>query len=386
MRAALFTAAARLLPAALPLAACAGGAVLDADEARRELVVSSDDDGGGASGSPLAYEHKLRGDLLRLAGEPEEAALHYRRALSADPDDFHLRVDLALALIELRQFEQAREEIAAAIDSDPTAEYAWISLAELRLALGEVEEAERAALRARRVEPGSREAELWLARLHLERGELRAAAELYRRAATADPSCGAAHRGLGRIAARDGDWAAAVRHLRIAVSLEPARGQTAAKLAEAALKSSDPAAACEVVEAVLAEGYELGASSEELREELVELLIADGRRNRALRHLRTLPEPPCGDLSAAGRRACRLERLGRDWSARERIVEAAGAAPADAPARLRLAEIELRLGRLETARLLLERFDWPADFGDRVEELKRVLQRWPELPRPASCE
>ncbi|MFO8073019.1 MAG: tetratricopeptide repeat protein [Polyangia bacterium] len=383
MRAALFTNTACLLQAAT-FAACAGGAALDADTSSRSLVVSSGP--GGASGSPLAYEHKLRADLLRLDGELEEAALHYRRALSADPDDFHLRVDLALTLIELERYEQAREEIAAAIESEPAAEYAWIALAELRLARGDVEEAERAALRAMRVEPGSREAELWLARLHLERGERRAAAELYRRAAAADPSCGAAHRGLGRIALQEGDWAAAVRHLRIAVSLEPARGESAAELAEAALKSSDPVAACEVVEAVLAEGYEPGASFEELREELVELLIEDGRWDRALRHLRTLPEPPPGDLAAAERRACRLERAGRDWPARERVVEAAGAAPAEARARLRLVEIELRLGRLETARLLLERFDWPAAYRYRAGELERALDRWPELPRPASCE
>jgi tetratricopeptide (TPR) repeat protein len=61
--------------------------------------------------TPARDESWLRADAQRRAGRPAEAERLARRGLAQDPESLQLRVVLALALLDQRRTEEAREEL-----------------------------------------------------------------------------------------------------------------------------------------------------------------------------------------------------------------------------------------------------------------------------------
>jgi len=356
----------------------AAGPSLDPDEAEDDLELPGT--GETRYGAFLSYEHVVRADLFRARGDLEEAAAELKQALVNDPDDFYLRTKYASVLTELGRYEEARRQLRRAIAGEPTAEFAWIALAELHLAEGQPDQAEDAARRAIRVEPRRHDASLWLASRLRERGEHERAAEIYGRVIEAAPDNSAAHLGLGRVNLELGNVVAAQQHLERYLELDRTEPAVVAELAEAYFEGGEAGRAIELLELAAS----LDPRNAELRERLVELLVAERLYRRAIRHVRTLP-PIVGDEERAlVRRSCWLARAGRPYLARGLIVAAHGQVPGAARVRLALAEIELRLGRLEVARSLL---DEPCDDcgvreRTRRRELVEAIEHWPELPAP----
>lgn len=70
-------------------------------------------------GNRLAVTHAQLGDLYLVANHPREAAKHYRTALEVRPRFMDIRTKYAEALIELEEFEQAREELETILEGRP---------------------------------------------------------------------------------------------------------------------------------------------------------------------------------------------------------------------------------------------------------------------------
>ena len=66
--------------------------------------------------------HNRIGNLNSYYGENEQAAAQYRRAITADPDDAVYHMNLAIALRDLKQFDQAAQELEFARDRDHSVE------------------------------------------------------------------------------------------------------------------------------------------------------------------------------------------------------------------------------------------------------------------------
>jgi len=70
-------------------------------------------------GNRIAVTHAQLGDLYLVANHPEEAARHYEAALTVRPRFMDIRSKFAESLIELGQFDRAREELETVLEARP---------------------------------------------------------------------------------------------------------------------------------------------------------------------------------------------------------------------------------------------------------------------------
>jgi Flp pilus assembly protein TadD len=87
-------------------------------------------------------------DLI-AEGHSEEAVSRYREALAIDPDFLDAWTGLALALAELKRFEEAIEAGKKLIDLDPDDPLSYTNLSRFYQQMGNVPEAEAWAAKAR---------------------------------------------------------------------------------------------------------------------------------------------------------------------------------------------------------------------------------------------
>lgn len=84
------------------------------------------------------------GDAAYRRGDPQSAAVAYRAALAADPEDLAVRYNLAASLLDADLVEQARAELDTLCRATPDDARVWAKLAELEERCGD----HRGAIRA----------------------------------------------------------------------------------------------------------------------------------------------------------------------------------------------------------------------------------------------
>jgi len=233
---------------------------------------------------------------------------------------------------------------------------AYTALAQSLLAQGKDGEALDAFQQALlREEPGEQESSAWLrgllARHHLRRGRLTLAEEVNRQALRARPEYPLALFLMGEIAARRGLWEEAERQYEAAYRQAPLPAYLMAQ-ARARAARGDRAGAEALwarAEGMVREQMAKGASAH--RRDLARLLLARGRPQEveeALRYARgeALMRRDAETLDTL---AWALFAAGKPAQARTILLEALRFGVRDARLRLRLSEVEARLGNSEAA-------------------------------------
>lgn len=136
-----------------------------------------------ARGGDVPKARVLLADLHRFRGETREAAVHYTRALEADPACVQAWLNFALLNLESGELENAELLVRRALKLDPSLGHARQVLAEVLLAKGRLPEALREADQALERSPGSSEFQVTrakaLARLGDREGARRAVEGLF---------------------------------------------------------------------------------------------------------------------------------------------------------------------------------------------------------------
>lgn len=165
--------------------------------------------------------HYVRGLVLRRLGRPAEAVLELEQALVGDPGNPALLGDLGETYAELRNYDQAQEDLSAAVRADPTSAVPWMRLARYHLGtLLQVGSGLEAAENAARLSPGSAEALGLLGWGLYLNGRPADALPVLRRAVSVDPRSAEAQYHLGIVEAEVGTTAGARRAFQRAVDLD----------------------------------------------------------------------------------------------------------------------------------------------------------------------
>ena len=95
------------------------------------------------------------GNLYMDAAMYEQANDYYRSALAVEPEDVHLRTDLATSLLMMGQAREALTELEHCVEHDPEHGKTWYWKGLAHVELGEYEEGEAAFVRALELMPGA---------------------------------------------------------------------------------------------------------------------------------------------------------------------------------------------------------------------------------------
>ena len=176
---------------------------------------------GGAAESAL---HKAQGDALLDQGDWFGAAASYRLALALEPANAAACNNLALALKEAGQREEALQAAQQALQLDPRSINSLYLLATLAFDAGELDQACTHAQRAVEVEPGFGAGWSFLGNCLREQGKAALSADAYRKAVTLDPADAVSHSNLLMILQAEGSLTQAelfVEHRRWAEKFAP---------------------------------------------------------------------------------------------------------------------------------------------------------------------
>jgi tetratricopeptide (TPR) repeat protein len=171
-------------------------------------------------------------NALAHRGHPEEAIVHYRRALPHATDSSPYE-NLGLVLHQLGKLDEAIAEYQQALAIDPDSFRAHENLGGALAAQGRLSEAMEHFRRALEIEPRSAKAHCGLGQvLFLQKRIDEAVAEFFR-AIELDPRSAVAHNNLGGAFAEQGEIDAAIAHFEEAVAFDPRYLQAHLNLARA---------------------------------------------------------------------------------------------------------------------------------------------------------
>jgi Flp pilus assembly protein TadD len=172
--------------------------LLDDDRAANELAIAQWEDLLRDHPENPAGHYNL-GVAWATAGDLEQAALHYERALALAPGDAATHHYLASVYYRLGRLEPALEHYAAAVAHDPSFVDAHVVLGYLLTRRGEHERAILHLERALELDPGLARAHDFLGQAHERRGARSQALECYRRALALDPTLDDVRQAIGRL-------------------------------------------------------------------------------------------------------------------------------------------------------------------------------------------
>lgn len=171
------------------------------------------------------------GWTLFQAGRTGEAVAEYQRALTLNPKQAKAHNNLALAMVELDDFEGAARHFQASLDIEPAAEiYSDLGFAKARL--GRSEEALADYRKALALDPDCASAHINLAVLSVQSGDFAAAESHYRKALAGRPTA-QTYNGLGYALAQQGRSGEAIAEYRRAIDVDPRFTPAYNNLAEA---------------------------------------------------------------------------------------------------------------------------------------------------------
>jgi superkiller protein 3 len=160
-----------------------------------------------------------------------EAVAEYRRALAANPNHVKANNNLALALLELGQLEEAAGHFKTSLQFEPKAEiYSDLGFAVARL--GKSDEAFADYQKALELDPNCASAHANLAVAFVQTGKLDEAESHYRKALSGRPTA-ETHNGLGFVLARQGRVDEAIAEFQKAIDINPKFTPAYNNLAEA---------------------------------------------------------------------------------------------------------------------------------------------------------
>ena len=255
--------------------------------------------------------------LAQLAlrdGRPRDAVSIYRQALERAPESAQLRYALGMALRDLGELDEARDQLGKATAGAGTSTSGWLDcsdpvLAEvgdlasgagvhLRRAMyafraGDFELEHEELLHAVEADPENAEAQRRLAATYAKRGELEQATQHFDRSLELEPEHAATVYDLAEVTRASGQLDQARALYRQALELSPGFPNPHARLADLAFSQGRLDEAVEHYSEVL----ELSEEYEELRIPFALALVRSGERDRGLEQLslaleRVPPEDP----------------------------------------------------------------------------------------------
>ncbi len=210
------------------------------------------------------HSHCRAGDAFAGAGELEEAARMYQRALQLNPRSAEAHTKLGLLLIQGNRFDEGLRHLRTVVEHHPDSGEARLTLAGLLADTGRLEEAEEHCRAALRLNPESAGAHYTLGFVLAERGNADGALAHYQKAAELQPDSAEAHNALALVLARLGRLEEAIACERKALAINPAFAEAHVNLGAALAEHGDIAEAITHYERAL----ELKPDSQEARRNL----------------------------------------------------------------------------------------------------------------------
>lgn len=183
------------------------------------------------------------------AGNAQEAIPLYREALRQRPDEHYIRVNLADALAEIDQLEEAASLYLETLRREPTHLPALLSYADLLLRQSQTEKAIEVYERAVQLDPSNTTARTNLGVTLAQEGRYGDAEKHLAEAAALEPDSAEAHFNLGLVQRDGGNSKAAVESFRTALRLRPNLIEAAHQLARI-LATDEDATVRDAAEAV----------------------------------------------------------------------------------------------------------------------------------------
>jgi protein O-GlcNAc transferase len=205
------------------------------------------------------------------------AAQYLEKALEAEPGDYGIQFNLALAYSLGGKDELAVSGYKKALELKPGLYEAQLNLGIVLVRLGKPAEAAPYLEAAAAARPKEIRPRRYLADALFDAGEFARAAESYRVAIELDPKSAAAELGLGRASARTNQFKEAEAHFRRAAEIDPALKETLLELGPLYEKNGDTAGAIAI--------YRQFPDSVAARERLGRLLAETGNAAEAIPHL-----------------------------------------------------------------------------------------------------
>lgn len=291
--------------------------------------------------APHSYEHFVRGELARVAGDFELALGHYEMARAGAADDPLLLARIAEVSDSMGDRDRARRALDEGERLDPDAEVIWSTRGAIAERHGELEQAIESYARAAALSEGHEESVIALSRVLRESGaEARANAVLERYLAEHSDGAGAARTLLALALSRSDLRTAGLAALEL-VRRSPLHAREVVRVAEELLDAGRPIIAHRLL-VMLPEG----AVSRSL---LLRAAVAAGARSEAEALLLTYTPETVEEIASV---AEAWLTLGDPRQAAE-IAELAIARGGGATARVLLARAYLQDRKISEAAALL---------------------------------
>lgn len=162
-----------------------------------------------------------RGRLAAARGDMAGALACFQKAVEYDPDNFHARSNLCVALAQSGRLVEAVRHGAVAVELNPQSVEARTNLASALLDAGRLDEARTHATRALELVPQDPIAHLTLGTILAAGGDVPRGVEHFQTAVRLDPRNALAHLRLAQGLAEQGHREAALAACRQAVALQP---------------------------------------------------------------------------------------------------------------------------------------------------------------------
>jgi predicted Zn-dependent protease len=157
----------------------------------------------------------------------EEAIAIYRSILAAAPSLAVVRLQIAAAYRQMKEYDKAIEEYNELLKTDSGDQRARVGLAQAMTDKGDLAGAEQALVRAAEAPDAGRDVLYSLAEIKLANNQTDQALKLYERAAAADASWGKPVLKLGTIAMQRGDKTGAKQAMERVIAVDPTSPEAA---------------------------------------------------------------------------------------------------------------------------------------------------------------
>lgn len=168
-----------------------------------------------------AIAHYLLAKADNGQGDGLMCIAHLTKAIMLKDDFLEARLLRAEALVQMRQYKDATEDIDAILAQDPEEESALLLRGQIAEATGETEKAETDYRKVTELNPFNEQAFLCLGRLYITRKELNEAIELFTEAIELNPGFAQAYHERGRAKLLNGDKEGSMEDMKKGLELDP---------------------------------------------------------------------------------------------------------------------------------------------------------------------